>query len=253
MGPQDFLAIESRKGKGTYMRQTKELLLKLQKLDGEIDALMADEESIPVMKRELEEGLECLEQKVQEAKDSSVESAKMRKDREGDLDSIGEKKDKFKSQLFQVKSNREYEALQHEIAALDEKGSALEDEILGILDNLEQVSKTVEEEEARLAVESKRAKAERALLDEKMEKLRSEIAIKNDERTRMLVDVDKVLLKRYERIRESKNGMAVTSVKNGACGGCFRRIPPYEMQNLKRDDRIITCEGCGRIIIWRWE
>lgn len=235
------------------MRKTKELLLKLQKLDDGIDALRADEESIPETKQELEEGLEALEEKVQEAKGKSVEFAKKRKELEIELDSMNEKKNKFKTQLFQVKSNREYEALQHEISGLDEKGSGLEDEILGILDQAEQAATIIKEEETRLKEESGKAKAEQAKLDQDLEKLRSAIAIKLDERTRMLVDVDKILLKRYERIRESKNGLAVTSVENGACGGCFRRIPPQEMQNLKRDERIITCEGCGRIIIWKWE
>ena len=235
------------------MRETKDLLMKLQKLDDEIDALRADEESIPETKQEMEEELESLEEKVQEAKEKSIEFAKKRKELEIDLDSMNEKKNKFKTQLFQVKSNREYEALQHEISGLDEKGSALEDEILGVLDRAEQASTTIKDEEARLTDESEKAKAEQAKLDQNLKKLRSEIAIKLDERTRLLVDVDMILLKRYERIRESKNGLAVTSVENGACGGCRRHIPPQELQNLKRDERIIICEGCGRIIIWKWE
>jgi predicted nucleic acid-binding Zn-ribbon protein len=235
------------------MRETKELLLKLQKLDDEIDALRTEEESIPETKQELEEGLESLKQKVQEAKDNSIEFAKKRKELEVDLEAMSEKKNKFKTQLFQVKSNREYEALQHEISALDEKGSGIEDLILGILDEAEQASAMIKEEESQLEEESSKAKTERVRLDETLKKLTGEIAIKLDERTRLLVDADKMLIKRYERIRESKNGLAVTSVENGAGGGCFRRIPPQEMQNLKRDERIITCEGCGRIIIWKWE
>jgi hypothetical protein len=235
------------------MRETKELLLKLQKLDDEIDAMRNQEESIPVTKQELEEGLESLKQRVQEARDRSVEFAKKRKELEVELESMNDEKNKFKTQLFQVKSNREYEALQHEIAGLEEKGSGIEDQILGILDQAEEAAAVIKQEEARLEEESARARAEQAKLDENLKKLRSDIAIKEDERTRLLVDADKALIKRYERIRESKGGVAVTSVENGACGGCFRRIPPQEMQNLKRDERIITCEGCGRIIIWKWE
>ena len=235
------------------MRETKELLLKLQKLDDEIDALRNEEESIPVTKQELEEDLESLKQKVQEAKDNSIEFAKKRKALEVELDSMNEKKNKFKTQLSQIKSNREYEALQHEIAGLDEKGSGIEDQILGILEQAEHASAIIKEEESRLKQEIEKTKAEQAKLDEALKKLTSDIAIKLDERTRLLVDSDKVLIKRYERIRESKNGLAVTSVENGACGGCFRHIPPQELQNLKRDERIIICEGCGRIIIWKWE
>jgi predicted nucleic acid-binding Zn-ribbon protein len=235
------------------MRATKDLLLKLQQLDDEIAALRADEESIPGSKEDLEEGLSAMKARVEEAKHQSIELAKKRKEQEIELESTGDKMGKFQSQLFQVKSNREYEALQHEIDALKTRSSEIEDEILETLERTEEVSKAIEAEEEALKAEGERSRAEQTRLDEELKKLAGEIAVKSDERERLVVNLDKMLLKRYERIRESKGGLAVTSVENGACGGCFRRIPPHEMQNLKKDDQIITCEGCGRIIIWRWE
>jgi predicted nucleic acid-binding Zn-ribbon protein len=235
------------------MRATKDLLLKLQELDDKIAALRADEESIPQKRQDLEEGLAALKSRVEEAKQQSVELAKKRKEQEIELEGAGDKIGKFQSQLFQVKSNREYEALQHEITALKEKTSKIEDEILETLERTEEVSKAIEAEEEALKAEIGRSRAEQTRLDEELKELTDAIAVKNDERERLVANLDKMLLKRYDRIRESKGGLAVTSVVNGACGGCFRRIPPHEMQNLKKDDKIITCEGCGRIIIWRWE
>jgi predicted nucleic acid-binding Zn-ribbon protein len=235
------------------MRATKDLLLKLQQLDDQIDALRAEEESIPGRKEELQEGLRVIEEQVGLSKEQSIELAKKRKEQEIELESIDEKKNKFQSQLFQVKSNREYEALQHEITALEEKKSELEDLILETLEGSEEVSKSIVGQEKALAAEGTKVREEESKLDSKLKELAEKIAIKNDERRRLVVDLEKKLLKRYERIRVSKGGLAVTTVENGACGGCFRRIPPHEMQTLKKDDRIVTCEQCGRIIIWRWE
>jgi predicted nucleic acid-binding Zn-ribbon protein len=231
----------------------KDLLLKLQKLDDEIDALKAEEESIPEKKQEIEEGLKSIESRVQKAKDESVEFAKTRKDLEIELEANNDSMSKFQSQLYQVKSNREYEALQHEINDLKEKTSGLEDKILETLEHSEQLSKQIQKERQALEQEGEHAKQAQAKLEEQLEELKGRIAVKSDERLRLVADLDPALLRRYERIRESKDGLAVTSVENGACGGCFRKIPPHEMQNLKKEDRIITCEGCGRIIIWRWE
>jgi predicted nucleic acid-binding Zn-ribbon protein len=235
------------------MRKTKELLLKLQELDDQIDRLKAEEESIPKKKTDLEEGLEAHRAAVEAAKQESVELAKKRKELEIDLEEGNTKKDRFKHQLYQVKSNREYEALQHEISALEEKNSGLEDKILEIMDKSEEISRKIAEEEEKLKSEISNVGQEQARLDSKQNDLAQKIAIKADERKRLVMDMDAALLKRYDRIRESKGGVAVTTVNTGACGGCFRRIPPHEMQNLKRDDRIITCEGCGRILIWRWD
>jgi predicted nucleic acid-binding Zn-ribbon protein len=235
------------------MRATKDLLLKLQQLDDEIAALRADEESIPTKKQDLEEGLSAIRTRLEEAKERSIELAKKRKDQEIELEATSDKMSKFQSQLFQVKSNREYEALQHEIAALKEKSSEVEDEILETLERTEEVSEAIEAEEKALKAEAARSEAERANLDEELKTLTDAIKVKDDERERLVVNLDQVLLRRYDRIRKNKGGLAVTSVENGACGGCFRRIPPNEMQNLKKDDEIIMCEGCGRIIIWRWQ
>ncbi|MFH1313199.1 MAG: C4-type zinc ribbon domain-containing protein [Candidatus Eisenbacteria bacterium] len=235
------------------MRATKDLLLKLQQLDDEIAALRADEESIPAKKEDLEEGLKAIQARVEEAKEQAIELAKKRKGQEIELESIADSMGKFQSQLFQVKSNREYEALQHEIAGLKEKSSKIEDAILETLESSEQISKAIEAEQHALKADAERSMTEQAKLDGELKELTDAIKVKDDERERLVADLDKALLTRYERIRDNKNGLAVTSVENGACGGCFRRIPPQEMQNLKRDDRIITCEGCGRLIIWRWE
>jgi predicted nucleic acid-binding Zn-ribbon protein len=235
------------------MKATKDLLLKLQRLDDEIDKLKAEEESIPDRKQEIEEGLKAIEARVQVAHDETIDFAKTRKSLEIELDANNDKMNKFQSQLYLVKSNREYEALQHEINDLKEKSSAIEDRVLETLESTEQLTSKIKKEEEALKEERARAGQEQAELDGQLKELQDQIAVKSDARKRLIVDLDPVLLKRYDRIRKSKGGLAVTSVENGACGGCFRRIPPHEMQNLKKDDRIITCEGCGRIIIWRWE
>ncbi len=235
------------------MRETKELLLNLQELDDQIDTLKAEEESIPEKKHDLEKGLEAHQAAVAAEKNESVEFAKKRKELEIELEDGNTKKDRFKHQLFQVKSNREYEALQHEITALEEKNSGLEDKILEIMDRSEQVSRQITEDEQNFKAETATVGKAQTKLDKEQEDLRQKIAIKDDERKRLVIDMDTILLKRYDRIRANKGGLAVTTVNTGACGGCFRRIPPYEMQNLKRDAQIIMCEGCGRILIWRWD
>jgi predicted nucleic acid-binding Zn-ribbon protein len=147
------------------MRATKELLLKLQGMDDEIDTLKADEEAIPQMKQELEEAVREARERVEEAKGESVELAKRRKEQEVELEANGDKIAKYQTQMFQVKSNREYEALQHEIDALKEKSSQLEDEILATLERAEEVSKTTVAEEKALKVETERATREEAELD----------------------------------------------------------------------------------------
>jgi len=194
-----------------------------------------------------------LEGKVKAYKQESLDLAKHRKEKELELDEGGQKKTKFQGQLFQVKSNREYDALQHEITALEGQISKYEDGVLEILERAEAVTRLIGEEERALKSAQERVKKEHIMLDEKAEGLRRAIEAKSSERERLLAGMEAVLLSRYERIRDVKDGLAVTTVQNGACGGCFRRIPPQEMQILRRSDQIKICEGCGRILIYREE
>jgi hypothetical protein len=235
------------------MKETIDLLFALQQLDDEIDDLEADEEAIPQEKRDLEAKVAELEGKVKAYKQEALDLAKLRKEKELELEAASQKKVKFQGQLFQVKSNREYEALQHEINGLDEQVSKFEDEILEIMERAEKITLATGQEEKGLRAAVEQMKLEHQDLDRKAEELRKAISAKEEERSKMVTGLDAALLARYGRIRENKDGLAVALIKNGACGGCFRRIPPQEMQVLRRSDRVTTCEGCGRIIIWRDE
>jgi predicted nucleic acid-binding Zn-ribbon protein len=233
------------------MKDTIELLFALQQLDDEIDDLRADEEAIPGKKDELAAEVGEIETKLKVLKQEALDLAKLRKEKEIDLEAASQKKAKFQGQLFQVKSNREYEALQHEISGLDAQVSGFEDEILEILERAEKVSEAAADEENALKATMERVKQEHTALDREADGLRQAIAARDGKRADLVSGLDQPLLTRYERIREVKDGLAVAAIKNGACGGCFRRIPPQEMQILRRADRVMICEGCGRIILWR--
>jgi predicted nucleic acid-binding Zn-ribbon protein len=235
------------------MKDTLDILFRLQKLDDEIDTLEKEKATIPGDKEDIDGKLAEMEQAIQKIKDESIDVTKLRDEKETDLKEIGEQLNKFQGQLYQVKTNREYESLQHEIDALQEKSSKVEDAILELLENAEKISSTAAEEEKKLGEYEREAEKEKSGLNARDMELSDQIAVKHDERKRLVVDIDKALLSRYQRIRDNKAGLAVASVQNGACGGCFRRIPPQEIQELKKMQRIIACEGCGRIIVWRDE
>lgn len=235
------------------MKDTLDILFRLQMLDDETDALEKEKATIPGDMEGVDAKLEEMEKAIQIIKGESTDLAKLRDEKENDLRAIGDQINKFQGQLYQVKTNREYESLQHEIDALKEKSSQVEDAILELLEKMEKLSATVVEEESKLSEFRREADREKTELSTREEELSDRIAIKYDERKRLVVNLDDSLVARYDRIRERKAGLAVAAVQNGACGGCYRRIPPQEIQELKKMQRIIACEGCGRIIVWRGE
>ncbi|MBI5868870.1 MAG: bifunctional (p)ppGpp synthetase/guanosine-3',5'-bis(diphosphate) 3'-pyrophosphohydrolase, partial [candidate division Zixibacteria bacterium] len=69
----------------------------------------------------------------------------------------------------------------------------------------------------------------------------------------VLVRLEAPLVAIYERVRKGKGSGAVVAVKNKACSGCFKTLPPQLVQEIRRAERIITCDSCGRILIWSEE
>jgi predicted nucleic acid-binding Zn-ribbon protein len=100
---------------------------------------------------------------------------------------------------------------------------------------LDELLKELEEKRAALGEVSKATETEELKLTHDREKL--------------LVRIHKADLTVYERIRKAKKGKAIVTVKRSACGGCYNRVPPQKLLELRQNNMLYTCEHCGRIIV----
>ncbi|MEK7672221.1 MAG: C4-type zinc ribbon domain-containing protein [Bacteroidota bacterium] len=160
-----------------------------------------------------------------------------------------EKIEKYKSQQYQVRNNKEYDALTKEmdqaaetIARLEKEMSALENKATVARTEIEATKKELEESQALL--EEKKTELAEVSKSTEEEELKFQ-----HEREKVLVRISKPDLAMYERIRTAKNGRAVVPIKRGACGGCYTAVPPQKVLELKRNNQLYTCERCGRIIV----
>ncbi len=173
-----------------------------------------------------------------------------RREIERDVESLTTQERKFQGQLFSVKKNEEYQALLHEIEGVRKKRSDLETEVLMALEAEERISRERATAEQALKA-AQGVAAERKQQIEAEERVVSERLLALEaERASHLVHVPASSRARYERIHGSRDGRAVVAILKGACGGCYRGQPPQILQEAKRRDRLHTCEGCGRLLIW---
>jgi predicted nucleic acid-binding Zn-ribbon protein len=153
--------------------------------------------------------------------------------------------------LLEVKTNKEYAAMLVEIDTLKQKISAHEDEVLQLMElselrrqQLQELNRQVEQHEARLAEGRRQNEAELAVL----QKL---LAERRQGRDAALQQLDRAVRDLYLRLLQSRKGLAVVSIKDGACEGCFVTLPPQLIQEVRRGDRVITCSHCQRILYWQ--
>jgi hypothetical protein len=157
--------------------------------------------------------------------------------------------EKYKSQQFQVKTNKQYDALTREIDAAQEKITKLQKE----MDSLEGKAQVARQDVEKMAPDIDALKKE---LEERSAELdivnkeheEEELKLKH-EREKYVVRIDKSDIRTYERIRGAKDGRAVVPVRRNACGGCFKRVPPQTSLELRKNSRILQCEHCGRILV----
>jgi uncharacterized protein len=221
----------------------------LQELDEQAAGVRETLAKFPAQRRELEHRVTEARQKLEQAKVRMTELQKQRRELEREAAGLVEQERKFQQQLPSIKKNEEYTALLHEIETVRQKRSVLETRELEGMEaeeaeqrerpGLEQALKAAETEAAERAKVIEVAEgAERA----KLEALEAR-------RAAHVKELPPATRTRYERVYASRDGRAVVGILKGACGGCFRALPPAVLQEARRRDRMMGCEGCGRIIV----
>jgi predicted nucleic acid-binding Zn-ribbon protein len=155
---------------------------------------------------------------------------------------------KYDAQLSQVKTNKEYSALQKEIANIKADNSLLEEEILKAMDSLQNGEGKVKKEKDILqSVERERdvKKKELDILLQKNNELISDLLMK---RTEISSTLDKEMLAIYERIVKAKEGIALAPVVNGSCGVCRMSLLAQSISEVMMGDRVVFCRSCNRIL-----
>jgi predicted nucleic acid-binding Zn-ribbon protein len=169
---------------------------------------------------------------------------------EKDIESLVTEERKFQSQLPLVKKNEEYAALLHEISGAKSKRSDRETELLVLMDEEESLDRERPKIEKELAQMKSEMDARLATLEAAERSEREQAAEIERERQSLLGGLSPATRSRYERIRASREGRAVVPILKGACGGCYRGQPPQTLQEARRGDRLLACDGCGRLLVW---
>jgi uncharacterized protein len=224
-------------------------LYALQQVDSHLDELQELKGDLPGEVQSLEEQLASLVDQHTNHEQRMRQSFTQRDDADAQIITMKERLEKYKKQQFAVRTNREYDALTREMDAATETITRLEKE-MEQLEAAASVARTqMEETAAKITDLQKQLAEKRTALAEVSKTTEDEELRFVHEREKLVARIAKPDLVAYERIRKAKRGTAVVPVKRQACGGCHNRVPPQKLLELRKNDRIYTCERCGRIIV----
>lgn len=225
-------------------------LIQLHYLDLQIAVLNSKISGMPGQIQDLDRKLDRYRKNLQESKDLIAQNLKKRKDLEGDVNLIETKRTRYKEQLDGVKTNKEYTALQHEIEGVGQAIRQIEDQILTHMEEAEQIKARQDEAQSALDREEKVILEDKKVVERQVEQLRSELEQLQSQRQKWIVQVSEEVMEVYDRVSRSRKGVAMAEAKNAMCMECHMRIRPQLFQEIKRNDSIITCESCNRILFY---
>ncbi|MCB0753601.1 MAG: hypothetical protein KDC52_19170, partial [Ignavibacteriae bacterium] len=224
-------------------------LFELQLIDDELDVLQELRGDLPIEVNSLNSQIQNIKDNIDEKEKEKKLSSDTMKANENEVERLKISLEKFKSQLYQVRNNKEYDALTKEIEHSEEKISTLEKENIELENKVQMLKNEIEETSPQLEEFLEEAKI-------KEEELKGIIKANEREETKLSAKREDIASKvrksdynTYTRIRKALGGKAVATITRGACTGCHNVVPPQRQIEIKSSTRLFTCESCGRLLI----
>jgi predicted nucleic acid-binding Zn-ribbon protein len=233
------------------MEEQLSLLIQLQEIDTRIRAYTEQKNRLP----EVLAALECKRAENKENLDAVQEglqtAQKNKRDRDQALESGVQKVERLKARTSEIKNNKEYQALLKEIEAGEQENKAVEDDILALMEKIDAAAAAITAAEKNSLEEDAAISAEQKEHEAAIAKVEEELKGAEREKQEKAARIEPSVLARYQRLLLTKAGTAIVEVRGESCSGCFMSIPPQVFVNVKKNESIITCPQCYRILYYK--
>jgi len=226
-----------------------ERLIRLQRAETDLRRVEAELQEIPRQRAELEATLARERGRLDQGREAHGQTQKARRQHEADLQDLEAKRSRYKGQLMEVKTNKEYTAMLHEIEGVEREIRLREDQILAEMERAEGLSAEVKAEEEAFKEGEGRAREGGRALDERARTLEQERAHVTAERDAVAATIPSDALELFQRVARLR-GVAVAEARDGMCQVCHLKLRLQMYAEIKRNDEIQQCPACNRILYY---
>jgi predicted nucleic acid-binding Zn-ribbon protein len=227
-----------------------EHLIHLQDLDSAVERCRKRIADIPAVQQSLEARSAARAAEVQAVNDRIAATAAARRDIEKDVSGVQTRLSKYKEQLMAVKTNKEYTAMQHEIATAEGLVRSHEDRLLDLMEISEQEAADLKTAEAAMKTEQAEIARQQKALDAERGTQEAELQRLSAEREMVAAKVSRESMAIYLRVAHGRRGIALAEARDGLCTVCHVRMRPQTFNEVRRNDGIHQCESCTRILYY---
>jgi uncharacterized protein len=224
-----------------------EKVIRLQRADSEfrrVEAALAD---IPRRTVETDGRLAAERQRLDAAREAMAHSQKGRRQKESELQDLEGRRSKYKGQLMEVKTNKEYTAMLHEIEAVEREIREREDQILQEMERGEALVLDVKREEAVFKEVEERHRGEVRVIQDEGRALGAEAERHRAERDAVAASLSQEALDLFNRVARLR-GSGLAEARDEMCQACHVKLRPQMYVDIRRNDTLVQCPSCSRIL-----
>lgn len=237
--------------KGVYeLRDHLPKLIALQTVDIKLQEMERLKHEIPQRIALLEETIRKEEEKVRAERAELDQLIKERRKKEKELDEEIEKVKKSEARLFEIKTNKEYQAVLKEIDTNRKLNRQREEEILEILERFESLQRNLLRDEKELETRRTDWGRQIQVLKEQAITFDHEMAQERQRRDEKEREIPSALLGKYNLLLGKRHGVAVARVIGGVCQACYMNLRPQLFIELQKQETLVLCPNCSRILFF---
>jgi predicted nucleic acid-binding Zn-ribbon protein len=227
-----------------------ERLVRLQQAETNLKRVESSRLDLPRLRAEAAAALEAEKTRLAAAREAVESCQKARRKYEAELQDLEAKRSRYKSQLMDVKTNKEYTAMLHEIEGVEREIRAREDLVLAEMEKAESLTAEAKREEKAFQAADEQARTRGREMDEEERRLQAEADRLGAERDAVAAEVPSAMLELFQRVARVRGTAVSEATKDAMCSQCHVKLRPQMFVDLKRGDEMFQCPQCNRILYY---
>ena len=225
-------------------------LVRFQELNLDIARANARLAQIPADLTAINKEQERASASITHARERMAEAQKRRRDSERDLTDLEGKISKYNDQSREVKTNEQYRAIMSEIQNVKARVGEVEEKVLLAMEEVDECERRIREDEKAVAARRPEFDGRRAALAAESARLTAEADRLTGERDELRGQIDSSAMDVYDRTAGPRGGVAMARARDERCMGCNVRLRPQVFADVRKNDQIIQCDSCKRILYY---
>jgi predicted nucleic acid-binding Zn-ribbon protein len=227
-----------------------ERLIHLQEIETRAESARRIVAAAPERIAALEDRLAAARAGLDATKAAIADNQAARRTVDKDLLAAQQRLEKYKEQSMAVKTNAEFHAMQHQMAAVKADIDRFESRMLEVMMAGDTLAADLKAAEARLAADEAAVAAERRAIENERDAQAASLTALAAERAALVASIGPQAISTFEKVARLRNGLAMARAEKERCVVCQVRLRPMVYNTVRRNEEIVQCDSCQRILYY---